>query len=817
VNHGPRHRAGTWPALVVPLLLLTLSEPGAAQRHLAGAARTRLAVERLNVLGSLLMIGAHPDDENTALLAYFARGRHIRTAYLALTRGEGGQNLIGSEQGALLGVLRTQELLAARRIDGAEQFFTRAIDFGFSKSAEETFELWGRERILSDVVWVIRSFRPDVVVLCSSPVSSGGHGHHQASGILGKEAFAAAGDPKRFAEQLSWVEPWQATRLVQQLYRGAADQPGALEADTGEYNPLLGHSYAEIAGMSRSMHRSQGFGAPERRGSQRNSMLHVAGPPAAKDVFDAIDTSWNRVPGGAPAGRFLAEAARTLDPEHPDRIIPLLVKARPLVAGLKHPWAAQKLTELDEAIALCAGLWLDAAADRQTAVPGSKLTVRATALNRSHAPLSLGGLGLQACCLAEGDTDLRYNQPETRELSWTVPQEQLYSEPFWLAEPPNGFAYAIPDQRLVGVAENPPVLAAHFRVRAGEETLELVRPVLYRYVDRVEGEQTRPLAVVPPASVRLPVEAFVFPSGAPRRIEVEVRSNLAGAAGEVRLELPGGWRAEPAARPFQFAEGGEQTTVVFEVTPPAAAATGVLKVVARITTPPQTRQPHARAGLARAEIRTLAHRIGYVMGAGDEVPEALRQMGCEVRLLEAEDLARGDLSGLDAIVTGVRAYNVRADLRANQQRLLEWVRQGGTLVVQYNVADFGASPALARIGPYPLKVSRDRVTREDAPVTFPNPDNPLLETPNRITAADFEGWVQERGLYFAAEWDPRYTPLLESHDPGEPPRLGGTLYTRYGSGAYVFTAYAFFRQLPAGIPGALRLFANLLSAAHALR
>lgn len=818
MSHRSWRHARSSPALVLPLLLLTLSETSVAQRQLAGAARTRLAVERLNVLGSLLMIGAHPDDENTALLAYFARGRHIRTAYLALTRGEGGQNLIGSEQGALLGVIRTQELLAARRIDGAEQFFTRAIDFGFSKSAEEALSLWGRERILADVVWVIRRFQPDVIVLCSSPTASGGHGHHQASGILGLEAFTAAGDPKRFPEQLRWVQPWQAKRLLQQMYRGGTgEMPGALTVDTGEYNPWLGYSYAEIAGMSRSMHRSQGFGTAERRGAQRNFLVAMAGEPASQDVFDGIETGWNRVPGGAEAGRLLAEAARLLDPGQPAKIIPLLAKARPLVAALKHPWAARKLEELDEAMALCAGLWLDAAADRQSAVPGSKLTVRATALNRSRAPLRLAGVGLQSCCEAAGGAELRYNQPETRELSWEVPPEQAYSEPYWLAEPPGGFTYRIPDQMLVGVAENPPVLVARFRIGYQDQILELARPVLYRYVDRVEGEQTRSLAIVPPATLRLPVEAYVFAGGEARRIEVEVRSNVAGAAGEVRLELPPQWRAQPAARPFQLSEAGEQTTVAFEVTPPAASGTGVVEAVASITAPPQKRQPRARAGLTRVEVRTLAKRIGYVMGAGDEVPEVLRQLGCEVRLLEADELARGDLSRFDAIVTGVRAYNVRADLRANQARLLDWVERGGTLLVQYNVPDFGGAQGLGRLGPYPFTLSRERVTREDAPVSFPNPDSPLLKRPNVITAADFEGWVQERGLYFAGQWDPRYQSLLESHDPGEPPRPGGTLYTRYGNGAYVFTAYAWFRQLPAGVPGAVRVFANLLSAGPTLR
>jgi len=824
------HLCSKFPVL---LLLLVLSAPGTAQRNLAGAPQTKLALERLNVLGSVLMIAAHPDDENTALLAYFTRARQVRAGYLSLTRGEGGQNLIGPEQSELLGLIRTQELLAARRIDGAEQFFTRAIDFGFTKTAEETLAKWGHEKILSDVVWVIRRFRPDVIVVNFSGTSRDGHGQHQVSGMLAREAFTAAADPNRFPEQFKWVQPWQAKRILQGLYRGSAEGPQAqVEVDTGAYDPLLGYSYAEIAGMSRSMHRTQGFGAPERRGSQKNYLVHVAGQPAAKDVFDGIDTSWNRVPGGGEVGPILAEAVRSFEPEHPEKTIPLLLKARPLIAVLKDPWAIRKLGELDEALALCSGLWLDASADRSTAVPGSKLAIRATALNRSQAPLRLAEISIEPCpagqCSASADLQLPYNQHEARELSWEVPEGYPYSQPFWLAGGKNGETYTIPDQTLIGVADSPPALRAHFRIRAGSESIELTRPIWHRYVDRVEGEQTRPLVIVPRVALRLSEPVLVFPRQEPKKIEVEVKANIAGAAGEVRLEVPNGWRIEPRTRKFQLPETGQEAALPFEITPLAGAASGQLRAVAASGNAeivvgmstiayshiaPQTVFPPSQARLVRADIRVLARKIGYVMGAGDEVPEALRQLGCQVTLLAEADLARGDFGGLDAIVTGVRAYNVRADLRANQQRLLEYVASGGTLVVQYNVAD----GALARIGPYPLQVSRDRVTVEEAPVTFPDPHSPLLKSPNQISAADFEGWIQERGLYFASQWDPQYKSLFESHDPDEAPHPGGTLFARYGQGAYVFTAYSWFRQLPAGVPGAYRIFANLLSAGKVLR
>jgi hypothetical protein len=821
----------------LPVLLGALAVPAPAQRNLAGEVQTRLALERLNVLGGVLMIGAHPDDENTALIACLARGRKARVAYLSLTRGDGGQNLIGPEQGELLGLIRTQELLAARRIDGGEQFFTRAVDFGFSKNPEETFAKWGHDAILADVVWTVRRFRPDVMVIGVS----GGHGHHQASGILAREAFTAAADKTRFPEQFRWVEPWPAKRLVTGGFGGGppgaagrAAAGGGIRLDTGEFDPVLGFSYTEIAGMSRSMHRSQGMGAPERRGPAASTLSVVAGAPASGDIFDGIDITWNRLPGGAVVADILAEAARTFVPAEPDKTIPLLLKARPLVAAIRDPWARLKLAELDEAIALCAGLYLDASTVQHVVTPGEWLEVFFEATNRSRFPLALKGLKLEGMAGAPAEEfaprPLAYNQPDRRSLKISVPPDQPYSQPYWLRKPGGGFTYVIDDQELVGLAETPPALRGRIRIQAGAEEIEFIRPVVRRYVDRVAGETSRPLVVAPPVAVAISEPVLIFPDAGARRVEVSLRANITGAAGELRLAAPEGWRVEPGAATFRIAGAGEETTLSFTVTPPAAAARGELRAVARVSgreissgmqviaypdLPPQTVFPPASAALVRADVKILARRIGYVMGAGDEVPGALRQLGCEVTLLGPEDLARGDLARFDAVVAGVRAYNVRADLVANQQRLLEYVRNGGTLVVQYVVADPRSRAGQPGLGPYPLEIGRARVSVEDAPVVFVDPKHPLLAAPNRIGQEDFQGWVQERGLNFASQWDPQYQPLVESHDPGEEPQRGGTLYTRYGKGAYVFTAYSWFRQLPAGVPGAFRIFANFLSAARA--
>lgn len=828
--------------------ILLLASCAFAQKNVTGTPEIRLALDRLNTVGSVLMIAAHPDDENTALLAYFARGRHLRTAYLALTRGEGGQNLIGSEQGDRLGLIRTDELLAARAVDGGEQYFTRAIDFGFSKTADETMRKWGRERILGDIVWNIRRFRPDVIVFRFSGTPRDGHGHHQTSAILGKEAFAAAADPAKFPEQLQQgVSVWQAKRMFFNVFAFTREQeretdqmPNRLEIDTGEYSPLLGYSYGEIAGISRSQHRSQGMGSSERKGSQKNSLVLIGGEPAAKDPFDGIDTSWKRLPGGAAVEAILTPAIRAFDPLDPAKTIPALAKARPLIAAIDDPWARRKLAELDEAIGLCAGLWVDASTEKYKVSPGGSVKIAVTAVNRSRAAATLKGVSFAGAVanpsLALDAAVLAYNKPANYTATWTVAADQPYTQPYWLEQATEGALYRIPRSAQLGLAMQDAVLEARFLVNIDGADLELRRPVQHRYVDRVTGEHVRPLLVVPPVSIDLAERAFVFVDDKPRRIEIPVKAHVANAGGDLKLELPAGWRAEPAGQSFRLTEDGEQKALTFTITPPAAETTGLLRAVATVGgreiavgldridyphIPQRAVLPPATAQLTRANVRTLARRVGYVMGPGDEVPLTLKQMGVDVVLLSEEDLARGDLAKFDAIVTGVRAYNTRADLRANQQRLLEYVAAGGTMLVQYNVLEggfMGGNPALLeKIGPYPIRISRDRVTVEDGPMSLTNPQQLFLKSPNPVAERDFEGWVQERGLYFASQWDPKYETVFSTQDPGEPALNGGTLFTRYGKGAYIFSAYSWFRQLPAGVPGAWRIFANLISAGQTLK
>ena len=811
-----------------------------AWRAPAGAAAVKQRLERLRVVGSVLMIAAHPDDENTAFLAWCAQHRKLRTAYLSLTRGEGGQNLIGNEQGDLLGVIRTQELLAARRVDGAEQFFTRAIDFGFSKTADEALAKWGRQEVLSDVVRVIRNFRPDVIVLRFSGTPRDGHGHHQASAILGREAFRLAGDRKAFPEQLKHVQPWQPRRLfwntfsfTRQQEQEEAKMPQRLMIDTGEYNPLLGMSYGELAGLSRSQHRSQGMGSPERRGPAPNYLVLYDGEPAQKDFFEGIDTSWNRLPGGAAVAEKLDAALAAFDADAPEKVIPHLMQARRRMAGIDHPDARRKIEELDETVALAAGLWLDANAERPSAAPGGAVDVSITALNRSRVPARLVAAELVGIAGAPsfGAAELEYNRPHTARAAVRVPPDQPLTQPLQLRYPPKGNLYDIREPAAIGPAEAGPVLAAVFRIAIGGGEILVRRPVEHRYVDRVRGELTRPFVIAPAVSVRLPETPLLFRTTGPRAAAVEVRSIAGRVSGELRLEAPEGWRVEPASQPFEIADAGQSATLVFRVIPPGQAGRGLLRAVVRtdgsewrhlVTSieyehiPPQTVLRAAETRLLREDIGVLARRVGYVMGAGDLVPEALREMGCEVALLGEAELAHGDLSAYDAIVTGIRAWNVRADLRAAHARLREYMERGGTLVVQYNTLEGffgeGESPALRHIGPFPIRIGRSRVTVEEAPVRILAPEHPLLNRPNRITAADFEGWVQERALYLPAEWDPRYEALLETADPGEPPQRGGLLFARVGKGAYVFTSFAWWRQLPAGVTGAWRIFANLVSA-----
>ncbi len=815
--------------LSAALTALVLAPPARAQQgQIPDGGELALALQKLNVLGSALFVGAHPDDENSSVLAYLSKGRCLRAGYLSVTRGEGGQNLIGPEKGPEIGLLRTQELLSARRIDGAEQFFTRAVDFGYTKTSEETFEFWGKEKILADVVWVIRMFRPDIILTRFTAENSGGHGHHIATGLLIKEAFAAAADPSRFPEQLKYAPVWKAKRLLWNTFRApqAEGSRAPLRVDTGGYSPWLGKSFTEIAGESRSQHKSQGFGSAGRRGTQIENFDVMDGDPATADIFDGVDITWNRVPGGAVVGKLLADSLTSFDPGHPSKSIPGLLAAYGEMTKLPaDDWVRVKRAELLRVIQGCAGLWLEAIAGDYSGAPGSAVQIKATIVNRSDQAFTLRSLGLPGIAPESIlDRPLKNNEPAVIDKAIQIPRDYPLSQPYWLNGAPQDGFFFDQGRNVTGLAENPPSVTVKIVLDAGGNLLEYLIPVTFRWTDQVSGELYRSFEVRPPVSIQIEDKVSIFPGEAPKKIRVKLKSHAQNVAGQVRLKGPNAWKITPAAVPFSLSAKYEEAEVAFDIVPPKTAGAADLtaeaevggetwmRAVVEVAYPHIRRQvyfPASRLRVVKLDIKSEGKRIGYVMGAGDEVPDALSNLGYEVTSLTDEMLDGGDLSAFDAIVTGVRAYNTRERLRLAKDKLLRYVEGGGTLVVQYNVA----APVLAdRIGPYPLTIGRDRVDVETAPVTFLLPDHLLLNFPNKITARDFDGWVQERGLNYASQWDERYEAPLASHDPGEPDRKGGLLYTRYGKGAFVFTALAWFRQLPDGVPGAYRIFANLVSA-----
>jgi len=824
--------------------LLTLLPIAALAQRAMDAAELQLALRKLNVVGSALFVAAHPDDENTAVLAWLSNERLMRTGYLSMTRGDGGQNLLGDEKGELLGVVRTQELLAARRIDGAEQYFTRAIDFGYSRSPAEALDIWGHDTILADTVWIVRKLQPDVVINRFPVATSGTHGHHLASAMLSVEAFQAAGDPARFPEQLKWVKPWQPKRLLwnratfMQAPPGAPPESEALRIDVGSYNALLGRSYSEIAGESRSQHKSQGMGAPERRGTNPQLLNVIAGAPATSDLFEGVNTTWTRYPGGERVGNLLQQAADTFDPRNPAKSLPLLMQAYDALQQLasqpewtppKNPWVDVKTRDLLDVILACAGVSIDISATDSAIVPGGSMAVTVNVVNRSDYPFTLQTVASPfASPGIVANKALQNNVPVKNEIRVTVPPDSAYSQPYWLQKPPSRGAFSVDDQRLIGLPENPPAIPIVVTLTDPQlRSLSISAPAVYRWIDPIRGEVTRRVDIVPEITANPGSRVYVFPDAKPRSVAVTLHDFAGPVSGRVRIVAPAGWTAEPPSRDVKFENKGQEARVTFDVTPPKNDSTAALwaeveladgkKVMSRLTEidyphiPPQRVFGDSSAKLVRADIRKRGTRIGYIMGAGDDVAEGLRQVGYDVTLLTDSDLDRGEFAKYDAIVAGVRAYNGRKAMAQAHAKLMKYVENGGTVVVQYNSL-FPQRLLVDPPGPYPFKVSDERVTVETAPVKLLAPSHPLLNVPNKITSADFEGWVQERGLYFTTNWDPRYTTILATADPGESDKPGGELFVRYGKGVFVYTSYAWFRQLPAGVPGAYRLFANLVSA-----
>ncbi|MBL7982668.1 MAG: PIG-L family deacetylase [Flavobacteriales bacterium] len=810
-------------------------------------------MQKLNVLGSVLYIVAHPDDENTRLIAWLANGKKVRTGNLSLTRGDGGQNLIGPELGDALGIIRTQELLEARRIDGGEQFFTRAVDFGYSKSAAESFEKWGKQEVLSDVVRVIRMFRPDIIITRFAPDRSAGHGHHEASAILAEEAFDLAGDPKAFPEQLEQgLEVWQPRRL---FFNGSAwwkkdlaeitkNDPDWFSVDVGGYDPLLGLSYTEIAGRSRSMHKSQGFGAAETRGEQLEYLKLVKGDrPKTKDIFEGIDMTWGRVDHAEDIVEKIEAVKSSFSPAYPERSIDDLTGLLKRLEGRNYDVLVRKQVyvkqdEIRLLLAACSGVVAEALGQAKFVALRDKPVTTVTATKRNETHVVLETIQVPA---SEGSPYIRLDDTLLLNLTVsrgkTLPVPDGVDEPYWLVKPHAGLHH-VERTDLIGRAIGEPLLLTvpHISMNGGTQVHPRV-PTTYKWVDRVAGERIRPVYVTPVASV-IPEVDNLIARGGQQTITVEVEALTDSLVGQVSMVPPAGWIASRDAWPVTINKRNERQSFTFSLKPEGNAQAGPAKftftgpkgtadrTLHEIDYPhimPQVYYTPAEVKLVPLDVTTTAKRVGYVKGAGDEVPQALEQLGVVVEYIDASAGSAGqysleELKKYDAIVTGIRAYNATKGMKELHPLLLQYVAEGGTLIVQYNttprfsvsgVEDFQIDPST--LGPHPFKITRDRVTVEEAPPTFLDPKHPLLTTPNAITAADFEGWVQERGLYFAGELGDKYTPLIAWNDPGEQPLTGGLITCDHGKGRFIYTGISFFRQLPAGVPGAYRLFANLLS------
>lgn len=890
-----------WVTAPIAGLAFGSAAPLEAQSSDRGSVALALQLRQLDGVKRVLMIAAHPDDEDTSLLAELARGHGAETAYLSLTRGEGGQNLIGPELFEGLGIVRTGELLAARRLDGGRQFFTRAFDFGYSKRAEEALELWPEEDLLGDVVWAVRKFRPHVIVSVFSGTPRDGHGQHQAAGIMANRVFDAAADPEAYPEHFeSGLRPWAASKL----YRNAwfSEDASTSAVQTGVYDPLLGRSHFQVAMESRSQHRSQDMGVAQGLGprSSRLELVRATSVPGEGDgiaslraldnggVFAGVDTSivaLASVPGAAGAREPLeayrvavGRARQAFDPFDPSETHSALVDAAGYLdaaldalegEGPTHDvraTLAERRAALSKAAILASGLILDVRASDDLIVPGQLFRLDLELWNGGSETLANANVSVtlpNGAEVTETDPPPPANRfgrsgppptPPGPDAEWTstlevnvgaigsgeferrsyyvrLAEDTPPTELYYLREIRDGARYRWPESsELWGLPRDPDPFQSQLSVESGGEVLTQAGPIRFRGVDRAFGEFSQPVQIVPAISVETDPGVLVWPEGSvdPRNVRITVSSAAPTTqTGTVRLELPAGFRSEPEMYDFELNRPGDEATFVFELLSSGTPATGehTLKAVAEVgaRSYDQTvevidyehipRTPVYRSAETTVSVfpvRVAAGlRLGYVMGSGDSGPDAIRQLGVEPVMLGETELASADLTEFDVIVLGIRAYQTREDLRRYNERVLQFARDGGTLVVQYNQYNFPTSG----VSPFTVDISRphDRVSVEEAPVTILDPDHPAAAVPNRISNADFEGWVQERGLYFLSEWDDAMTPLLEMNDPGEDPKRGSLLVAPLGQGTYVYTGLAFFRQLPAGVPGAYRLFANLIS------
>ncbi len=786
-------------------------------------------IKKLNVLASVLYVGAHPDDENNALLPYFAKEKLYRTAYLSLTRGDGGQNLIGDEQGIELGLIRTQELLAARRVDGAEQYFTRAYEFGFSKSADEALRIWDKEKILSDIVWVIRKYQPDVIIKRFPPDKRAGHGHHAASSILADEAFTAAADPNKFPEQFKYgVQPWQAKRILWNTYNFGGNNTTAedqLKINIGVYNPLIGKSYGELGGEARTMHKSQGEGRPRRRGDNYEYFLTTAGDPAKKDLMDGVITDWKRLPGAENIQPMINDIISNYKIDQPQLSVHALVDLYKAIKALPvSNWRDKKLDEVQQIIVACSGLYVEATSSQSQVVQGESLKINFVLNKREDVDASLKKISTENFD-STFTTSLSTNENVSVSKTLAVADDKKISQPYWLEYPLKGGTFEVRDQLMIGKAQNDPSFEASFLVNIDGEDFVIKRPVQYKFVDAVKGELFEPIPVLPKIEMNYSKDNFISLNDAPAKATMDFKSNLNKPEKyNIVQEYSKAWSTNQPSFIFDTKNHIENQTEIFTSKSNQTNTTEEIylktengkydsytKTISYDHIPTITYFPKAKSNLVKLDIKIIGKKIGYIIGAGDKVPQALEQMGYEVRYLSEPDINDETLKQFDAIITGVRAYNIYEYLTDKNDVFMRYVQNGGNMIVQYMKSNQVAQKNI-NAGPYPFSISSgSRVTEEDAKVDFLLPNQPALNYPNKITQKDFEGWVQERSTYQAVKLDSHYETPLGMHDTGEPEGNGSLAIAKYGKGNFVYAGLVFFRELPAGVPGAYRLMANLIA------
>lgn len=827
-----------YPGRLLVLIALLYVLPVSAQTPATNtSADIFLQLKKLKVLGSVLYMAAHPDDENTRLLAWLSRERLYRTGYLSLTRGDGGQNLIGDEQGIDLGLIRTQELLAARRTDGAEQFFSRAFDFGFSKSTDEALEKWGKDKVLSDAVWIIRKFQPDIIITRFPPDSRAGHGHHSASAVIAHEAFRAAADPTKFPEQLKeGVQPWKVKRIYWNTFNFGSTNTTSneqLKIDVGGYNALVGKSYGEIAAESRSQHKSQGFGVPGSRGTQLEYFSFTDGEAAQSDIMDGVNTSWAKVEGGAGIEAMIDDIMKNYSITNPENSVPVLVNLYKTLQGLKDGyWKKQKMEEVQRLIESCSGLFMEATTGNEQAVQGDSIKVNISINNRLGVPAQLSKINLDVF-----DTTMAMNLDRNRNFNLQriiyVFTTKAISQPYWLERKMSDGSFVVNDQQLIGKPQNDASYQARFELVIAGQAFTFIKPVQYKHTDPVKGELYQPLVVVPSSTVTTDPSVIIFRKNEKQNAEVAItvtaNKQFAGYTAKISKRLTydnsiktdTGFNLQPGMQRqyiFNIDNGmlKEKETDFLQAFVELKNGKEEQPAYLNLNNIRYDHIPHIHyfyqdaIKVLNIDIKTAGKKIGYIEGAGDKVTIALQQMGYEVTILKEKDLTPLTLKQFDAVITGVRAYNVHDYLDGKHEVLMDYVKNGGNLIVQYNTSN-NISSVTSKIGPWPFSISRNRVTDEKATVNFLLPDHAVLNYPNKITAKDFENWVQERGIYFAEQTDASYEMPLSMADPNEQAQKGSLIIGNYGKGKFVYTGLVFFRELPAGVPGAYRLLANIIA------